>query len=201
MSLLRLFYLSLVSPGLAIFEVERAYQLGYLFLGFLGFTISQASLLICSSIIDHSPLYGGTFFIDLCGSVLTGAVQITLMVLIIHVTLSRGVDVTAFPRMMTTFFLAQIPFSYLVCFSIMGKSMEVFAQNSTMGLTFFLVLSALVFAYVVFLLGKGIQIHYRAATWVKSFTILVIALFVTILMQFVASAGFVLTLIGSLYHL
>jgi hypothetical protein len=64
-----------------------------------------------------------------------------------------------------------------------------------------LISSGLLFGYVVFLVGRGIQIHYHIESWVRSFTILAIALFVSILIQITASTGVILTFIGSLFYL
>jgi|GEM_PF-1930147 len=201
MNLVRLLYLSLVSPRLAVLEVEGSFHFSYLLLSLFGFTLSQAALLISSSLVEDSWLKAGPFFLELGGSVLTGIVQVIFIGLMIHVVLSKKVDGWVFPKMLTSFFLVQMPFAYLVGVSILSQSIDIYAQNPALGMTFFLIFSAFLFGFVIYHLGKGIQIHYQADSWVQAFSILAISLFLAVFLQFAASAGMLLTLIASLLSL
>lgn len=199
MSALRLLYLALLSPRLALFQVESTFRFSYLFIALFGFVVTRACIQISAHIFEKTNLQVLPFLLDLIGTVISSFALYFFIGLVIHMVLSKQVDGHAFPRMLTSLFLVQMPFAFLPALSIISKSIDTYAGNPALGMTFFLVWSAFIFFFVIHSISKGIQLLYRTDSASHAFSVLATSVFTAIFIQILGSSGFILQMIASIF--
>ena len=183
MNTARLLYLALLSPRLALAQVETSFRFSYLVIALFGFVLTRASMQISAHLFEKTSLQAAPFLLDLFGTVLSNFALYFFIALVVHVVLSKEVDGHTFPRMLTSLFIVQMPFAFLPALSIIAKSIDFHGGNPTLGMTFFLICSASIFFYVIHCISKGIQLHYRTETASSAFSVLAASVFTAIFIQ------------------